>query len=399
MQESPRTTGHDAGPGPTPPPAHPQAAGGRLASWWVTGEHAGPRILGDVPADLPPDCPDAPLPGDEPTVEWPVITDLAPTDDDPAEDLLFSTGNAPAADGPVGAGAAAAGPPHGRAPRRRRLAGAGLATAALLLAGVGVTVLGRGTDTSGGDKGRGGPAAAAPADPTAPADSTPPDSGGAAPAGPPAPPSANLPAPGHTATAPRDGRTAAGFDVVGDATAVTLRTADLGDRLYAVSTPQGSAVVPRAAESDGRVRLWLDRTGGHRPGTVDITLTSRVRWDLGVAGGASLSTIDLSGGGVSGVNLTGGASRITLTLPRPDGTLRVRMTGGVSFFDVRTAGPVPVRVRVGGGADHVVLHGHSHSRVAAGSLFTPANWTGAADRIDVDAAAGMSALVVAAEQA
>ncbi|OJF15845.1 hypothetical protein, partial [Couchioplanes caeruleus] len=232
----------------------------------------------------------------------------------------------------------------------------------------------------------------------APAAAAPAGSGAPAPTEPAAPPVADRPAPGHTAMAPLGDRTAAGFDVVDGATAVMLRTADLGDRLYAVSTPQDSAIVPRAAEQDGRVRLFLDRTDGSHPGTVDITLTSRVRWDLRVAGGASLSTIDLSGGGVSGVDLTGGASRINLTLPRPDGTLNVRMTGGVSLFDVRTAGRVPVRVRVGGGADQVVLNGRSHSRVPAGSLFTPANWARAADRIDVEATAGMSELTVAAAE-
>ncbi|MEV6599781.1 hypothetical protein AB0M36_23445 [Actinoplanes sp. NPDC051346] len=385
MQESPHTGDH-AGESPDQPaprpPAPSQEAGGRLASWMATVEHASPPILGDVPADPPASCPDAPLPGDEPTVEWPVITDFTSEDDDPPRDAAREA-TAPETS-PDDVGTALVGRPRDRAPGRRRLVGAGLATAALLLIGVSVTLLARDTDAPGGVGGRRGPVAAAPA-----------DSGAPAPAQPDEPPVADRPAPGRSTTAPLDGRTAAGFEVVDGATAVTLRTTDLGDRLYTVSTPPDSAVVPRAAEQDGRVRLFLDRAGGHRPATVDIALTSRVRWDLRVAGGASLNTIDLSDGGVSGVDLTGGASRINLILPRPDGTLSVRMTGGVSLFDVRTADRVPVRVRVGGGADQVVLNGHSHSRVAAGSLFTPASWARAADRIDVDAAAGMSALTLA----
>ncbi|MDI6105602.1 hypothetical protein QLQ12_44185 [Actinoplanes sp. NEAU-A12] len=410
MQESPRTADHAAespgepGPAAAPPPpagAPSQEAGGRLASWMVTGEQASPRILGNVPADPPAGRPDAPQPGDDPTVEWPVIMDSVPEDAalGAAELADVSSYKAAPVTGPDDAGTAPANPPRGRAPGRRWMVGVGLASAALLLTGASViTLVGRGTDASGGDTDRRA-SAAAPADPGAADSGVPASVEPAAPsAEPSAPPVADLPAPGHTATAPLDGRTTAGFDVADSATAVTLRTADLGDRLYAVSTPRDSAVVPRVAERDGRVRLFLDRAGGHRPGTVDITLTSRVRWDLRVAGGASLSTIDLSGGGVSGVDLTGGASRINLTLPRPDGTLSVRMTGGVSLFDVRTAGRVPVRVRVGGGADQVVLNGRSHSRVAAGSLFTPASWAGATDRIDVNAAAGMSALTVTAEE-
>jgi hypothetical protein len=149
--------------------------------------------------------------------------------------------------------------------------------------------------------------------------------------------------------------------------------------------------VPRTDQRDGRVRLRLD--GDAR--AVDITLSAAVRWDLRVAGGAVLSTIDLGAGRVGGVDLTGGASRIALTLPRPDGTLTVRMSGGVNLFDVRTAGRTPVRVRVGSGAGQVVLNGRAHAGVAAGRTFTPAAWGEAVDRIDVDAAAGMSSLTVA----
>lgn len=94
-------------------------------------------------------------------------------------------------------------------------------------------------------------------------------------------------------------------------------------------------------------------------------------------------------------DLTGGADHIDLTLPRPDGTLTVRMSGGVSLWDVHTTQHVPVRVRVGSGASRVVLDGLSHDGVAAGSLFTPQQWPDAVNRIDVDAVAGLSALTVA----
>jgi hypothetical protein len=129
---------------------------------------------------------------------------------------------------------------------------------------------------------------------------------------------------------------------------------------------------------------------------VDIALNETVKWDLRVSGGTAQSSIDLSGARVGEVDLAGGASRINLTLPRPDGTLSVRMSGGVSLFDVRTAGGAPVRVRIGGGAGQVTLGGRSHPGVAAGRTFTPPSWDAAADRVDVDAAAGMSALTVAA---
>ncbi|MFI7542729.1 hypothetical protein [Actinoplanes sp. NPDC049599] len=249
-------------------------------------------------------------------------------------------------------------------PGRRWTVGAGIAAAALLLTGATVVALthDRGSD-AGGSAGWSPPVAAAP----------------------------GAPAAGHTVTAALDGRTSAGFDLVDGAVRVTLRTADLGGDLYRISTPAAGAARPRAEDRDGRVRLRLDGDAQ----AVDITLHAAVRWDLRVAGGAELSTIDLSAGRVGGVALTGGASRIELALPRPDGTLAVLMSGGVSSFAVRTAGPVPVRVRVGRGAGQVTLNGQRHAGVAAGRTFTPAAWAGAVDRIDVDAVAGMAALTVA----
>lgn len=292
-----------------------------------------------APPDWPP--PGGPLPGDEPTMELPIIAALA---EEPAE---------PASE------------PVAGVPGRRWLIGAGVAAVALLLTGATVIVVSR--DTSDGGQWAPPAAAAAAAENVQPV------------------------AENHTATAARDGRTEAGFDLLDGAAKVSLRAADLGDDLYRISTPAGDPGVPRVEEQDGRVRLRL----GNRADAVDIALSTRVRWDLRVAGGAELSTIDLTGGRIGGVDLTGGATRINLTLPRPDGTLNVRMTGGVNLFDVRTTGGVPVRVRVGSGAAQVTLDGRRHQGVAAGSLFTPELWAEADNRIDVDAAAGMATLTVA----
>ena len=248
-------------------------------------------------------------------------------------------------------------------PGRRWLVGAGIAAVALLLTGTTVVVLSRGGDPS--DAG--------------PAGWSPPIAAAVAPAS-------------HTATAALNGRTSAGFDLVDGAKRVTVRAGDLGDTLYRVTTPEAGAAMPRVDDQGGRVRLSLVGGGAQ---AVDITLNAAVLWDLRVVGGAELSTIDLSAGRVGGVDLTGGASRIALTLPPPDGTLSVRMSGGVSLFDVLASGQTPVRVRVGSGAGQVTLNGQNHAGVSAGQTFTPADWGDAVDRIDVDAAAGMTAMTVA----
>ncbi|MEV4642104.1 hypothetical protein AB0J80_32625 [Actinoplanes sp. NPDC049548] len=324
----------------------------------------------------PPDWPepDAPRPEEEPTVELPVVTgapplaraalSLALTRREPPSEPAPPEPPPPLPEKPRPVETPP--PPAAAEPGRRWLVGAAIAAAALILTGVTVVALGRDRDEPDGRQWT--PPAAA---------------GGSAPSTDPAPAPA-----GHTATGARDGRTAAALDLIDGARTISLRTSDLGDDLYRISTPAGE---PRADEQAGRIRVRLDG----RPDAVDVALSTRVRWDLRISGGADLSTINLTGGRVGGVDLTGGASRIDLTLPEPDGTLSVRMSGGASLLDVRTAGSAPVRVRVGSGASEVVLDGRTHRGVAAGRTFTPRSWDATTDRVDVETVAGLSALTVA----
>jgi hypothetical protein len=196
---------------------------------------------------------------------------------------------------------------------------------------------------------------------------------------------------GGSWSAPATHPATATFEVADGAPTIRVRTADLGHDLYRVDAPGAR---PQITEQDGTVRLSI-AGGAAKGGPVEIALAADVRWDLRIGGGVDLSTIDLSGARPRSVDLTGGANEIDLTLPKPDGTLTVTMSAGVSRFDVHTAQHVPVRVRIGSGASSVVLDGLSHTGVAAGALFTPDLWAGAVNRIDVDAVAGLSAMTVA----
>ena len=193
---------------------------------------------------------------------------------------------------------------------------------------------------------------------------------------------AAAPAPAAPAAPPSGTRT---FDLVSSAAAVTVRTADLGADLYRIN---GDA--PRAEDDGARLRLVL----ANRSGPVELVLAERVGWDLSIGGGADRKRIDLAGGRFRGISLRDGANRVELVLPAPDGTLAVTLAGGAGRFDVRSAGPAPVRVRLGKGAGRVVLDGVTHSGVAAGALFTPEKWATAGDRVDLDATAGMNLLTV-----
>ncbi|GIM96265.1 hypothetical protein [Paractinoplanes toevensis] len=199
---------------------------------------------------------------------------------------------------------------------------------------------------------------------------------------------------GDAVSGPVDGRESARFELVDGAGSVRLRTDDLGDDLYRVTTPAGSGVTPKVDDADGAVRLHLPAGVHGGPSEVTIVLNNKVRWTLQMNGGTAQTTVDLTGAVVDGVDLTGGASRIDLTLPVPTSVVPVRMTGGVDQFLVRLAGATPVRVQVQSGAGQVTLAGATHKGIAPGRSFTANGWGNGEAGFDVEAVAGMSALTI-----
>lgn len=200
---------------------------------------------------------------------------------------------------------------------------------------------------------------------------------------------------GEKASGPVDGRAAARFELVDGAATVRVAADDLGDDLYRVTTPAGSDVTPKVEDSGDALRLLLPAGAKGAPKEVTIALNRAVRWTLKIDGGTAHTTVDLTGAEVDGVELSGGANRIDLTLPAPTALVPVRMTGGVDQWSMRLAGAPPVRVRVQSGAGAVTLAGTTHRGIAPGQSFTANGWqTDNPTGFDVQAVAGMSALTI-----
>ncbi|MDG4829020.1 hypothetical protein O7627_06825 [Solwaraspora sp. WMMD1047] len=198
----------------------------------------------------------------------------------------------------------------------------------------------------------------------------------------------------RTATAPMDGREESSFDLITGTNAVTLRVVDLGPELYRITTPPGGNTLPRPSVQGDRVRLQLVPSGEDGPGSVEIELNSQVRWEIRMTGGAAEQLLDLGEARLSGVELLGGTTRTELTLPEPDGTLAVRMTGGINQFVINAPAGPPVRVRAGKGAASVTLDDDRRSGVAPGAVFTQPDWENATDRYDIDMVVGVATLTV-----
>jgi len=195
-------------------------------------------------------------------------------------------------------------------------------------------------------------------------------------------------------TAPLGNAREVEFDLVNGTTTVALGSAELGADLYRITTPIDGDVVPRPINDGSRVNLHLVPSGATGPGAVEILLNSEVRWQVRLTGGVAQHEIDFTDGGLSGLDIAGGAARIELSLPRPDGTLSVRMTGGVNQFVIQAAEGVPAQVHIGTGAGATTIDGESHSAIAPDSIFTASDWEDAEDRYDIDAVGGVGALTL-----
>ncbi|MFI0793106.1 hypothetical protein ACH4OY_10450 [Micromonospora rubida] len=199
---------------------------------------------------------------------------------------------------------------------------------------------------------------------------------------------------GRALTAPLAGRDRAAFELVDGLTTFNLRTDDLGEDLYRITSPAGGGVVPRPETVEDGVRLRMADSGTRGPGVVGVVLNSRVTWRLRLAGGVTEQVLDLTRGRLSGVELAAGAARTDLRLPRITGTLTVRMSAGANQLVVRVPGSVPARVRLGAGAGSVTVYDGHRSGVAAGTLVGSPQWDRSVDRVYVDLAAGANAVTV-----
>jgi hypothetical protein len=198
------------------------------------------------------------------------------------------------------------------------------------------------------------------------------------------------------------GRSRATLEVLTGTTTLTIGTADFGagGTLLRVSTPAGGPPphlrgtdVSGTARPDQAMVVELSAPGASQ---VTVTLNTAVRWRLILGGGTTRTRADLRGGQVTGIAFTAGSELISLALPRPRGSVPVRLAGGASQFLLSLPVGVPARVTAAGGAGEVSLEGQDHVGVAGGSVFTTPGWASSAPGFDIEATAGASRVAVTA---
>lgn len=199
----------------------------------------------------------------------------------------------------------------------------------------------------------------------------------------------------RVASAPIEGRTEASFDLVSAVTKVTLRSADLGDMLYRVTTAEDSGMLPKPVLERQGVQLNLTPEGAAVTGTgeLDVTLSSRVTWSLRFSGGADERQLDLEQGKIGAISFQGGSRRTSIRLPEAAGTVPVRIDGAIDELAMTSPTGNPVRVKVNGGAQTVAAGARTLTDIEPGSTLTPKGWA-TDDRYDVEAKSRVTLLTV-----
>ena len=197
----------------------------------------------------------------------------------------------------------------------------------------------------------------------------------------------------RTVSAPLDNRAKASFELLAATNKVSVRIGELGDDLYRISTPEDAGIAPDPEIRNDDVKLQVIRDGDGTGGEIDIVLAAKVRWTLRFSGYAEEQVVDLSGGQIGGIEMVGGMRRAEVTLPRPSGTVPIKVNGAVEQLTLKSPQGSPVRVRVGGGAKTVVAGTRTLKDIAAGSTLTPKGWA-VPNRYDVGAGAPITSLTV-----
>jgi hypothetical protein len=150
--------------------------------------------------------------------------------------------------------------------------------------------------------------------------------------------------------------------------------------------------VPQVGVDAGTVRVKYHPT--FHPPTGEMTLSGRIPWAILARWGMSDVVADLEGLELTGVEISGGSSRVTFTLPRPKSTVPVRIGGGASNVELIRPAGVPVRVRIGGGASDLTIDHFSVGSAGGKTDWKSPDYDWVEERYDIEIGAGGSKVTV-----
>ena len=154
---------------------------------------------------------------------------------------------------------------------------------------------------------------------------------------------------------------------------------------------------PEVHARNGAVTIRYPRTFhpfDWRKRTAEVTLNPAIPWQIEFHGGLSTLDADLSVLELGSFEVTGGASGVAVTLPRPSGTVSVRVSGGASDVSIHRPEGVAARIRVGRGVSKLAFDEQRFGAIGGETRLQTNDYDGATDRYDVEVTGGASKLSI-----
>jgi class 3 adenylate cyclase len=155
---------------------------------------------------------------------------------------------------------------------------------------------------------------------------------------------------------------------------------------------------PKVRVEDGTVAIEYHRLRfppfEWRAGASTVTLNGSVPWRIEARGGLAHVTASLDTVQLLGLEVRGGARAVVLRLPRPWGTVPVRLSNGASDLTVHRPARAGARVHVNGGAQNLTFDDQRFGAVGGQTVWQSANYDTAADRYDITILRGAKAVTV-----
>jgi DNA-binding MarR family transcriptional regulator len=175
-------------------------------------------------------------------------------------------------------------------------------------------------------------------------------------------------------------------------TRLLVRSADEGDELLRASFV---GPPPEVRTADGTVTMrYKRRVLDVRSREVKAALHRAPAWAIEVENGLSELDADLSDLAFLSLEVHGGVNRFRLRLPRPSGTVRIAIDGGVSEGRITRPTDVPVMLVAGGGVSQLRFDGESRSASGSSLRVRSRSYDKSPDRYEIEIEGGISDLTI-----
>ena len=183
------------------------------------------------------------------------------------------------------------------------------------------------------------------------------------------------------------------------ATMVTVTSADTGGDLYRAhfEVTDNVRTTTSLNTSSGVLTInlhtnrWFCFACDQRS-SLRLTLSDRLPWKLALTGGASSGDLDLRSLKLTGLQVAGGASHVSVQLPAPSGEVPIKFEGGATSVELGAPAGTQARIEVGGGASSLHVNGADSSSLGHELRYQSEGFPAAHDRYIVNASGGASSI-------